>query len=93
MQPHNPIEHVVIIVMENHSFDNYFGTYPGVNGSPARSIFHHLAAASPATGHLQFVFAPQAPLASAGWCTSLQVLQGPGMYLKLFLGELWQTYI
>src|SRR5258708_33722034 len=33
MQPHNPIEHVVIIVKENHSFDNYFGTYPGVNGA------------------------------------------------------------
>jgi hypothetical protein len=23
MIPHNPIEHVVIIVKENHSFDNY----------------------------------------------------------------------
>ena len=33
MQPHNPIEHVVIIVKENHSFDNYFGSYPGVNGA------------------------------------------------------------
>jgi phospholipase C len=32
MQPHNPIEHVVIIVKENHSFDNYFGSFPGVNG-------------------------------------------------------------
>src|SRR5260370_7395530 len=32
MQPHNPIEHVVIIVKENHTFDNYFGTLPGVNG-------------------------------------------------------------
>lgn len=28
----NVIEHVVIIVKENHSFDNYFGTFPGVNG-------------------------------------------------------------
>ena len=28
----NPIEHVVIIIKENHSFDNYFGTYPGANG-------------------------------------------------------------
>ena len=34
MQPHNLIEHVVIIVKENHSFDNYFGTFPGVNGAP-----------------------------------------------------------
>ncbi len=27
-----PIEHVVIIVKENHTFDNYFGTFPGANG-------------------------------------------------------------
>jgi len=27
-----PIKHVVVIVEENHTFDNYFGTYPGVNG-------------------------------------------------------------
>jgi phospholipase C len=28
----NPIQHVVVIVQENHSFDNYFGTFPGANG-------------------------------------------------------------
>jgi phospholipase C len=28
----SPIKHVVIIVRENHTFDNYFGTFPGVNG-------------------------------------------------------------
>jgi phospholipase C len=32
MNPNNPIEHVVIIVKENHTFDNYFGTFPGANG-------------------------------------------------------------
>ena len=26
------IEHVIVIFHENHTFDNYFGTYPGVNG-------------------------------------------------------------
>lgn len=26
------IEHVIIIVKENHTFDNYFGRFPGVNG-------------------------------------------------------------
>ena len=26
------IEHVVIIVKENHTFDNYFGTFPGTEG-------------------------------------------------------------
>jgi phospholipase C len=30
--PQNPIENVVIIVKENHTFDNYFGTFPGANG-------------------------------------------------------------
>ena len=27
-----PIEHVVLILKENHSFDNYFGTFPGAKG-------------------------------------------------------------
>ena len=27
-----PITHIVIIMMENHTFDNYFGTFPGANG-------------------------------------------------------------
>ena len=30
----NPIEHIVIIVKENHTFDNYFGTFPGAAGVP-----------------------------------------------------------
>jgi phospholipase C len=30
------IQHVVVIMQENHSFDSYFGTYPGANGIPAR---------------------------------------------------------
>jgi phospholipase C len=28
----NPIQHVVVIIQENHAFDNYFGTFPGANG-------------------------------------------------------------
>jgi hypothetical protein len=31
------IRHVVIIVQENRSFDNYFGTYPGADGIPAKN--------------------------------------------------------
>ena len=27
-----PIQHVVVFMMENHSFDNLFGTFPGANG-------------------------------------------------------------
>ena len=28
-----PIKHVVVIVKENHTFDNYFGSFPGANGT------------------------------------------------------------
>jgi len=33
-QPATPIQHLVVLMQENHTFDNYFGTYPGVNGLP-----------------------------------------------------------
>ena len=29
-----PIRHVIYLMQENHSFDNYFGTYPGADGFP-----------------------------------------------------------
>jgi len=28
----SPIEHIIVISLENHSFDNLFGTFPGANG-------------------------------------------------------------
>ena len=31
------IKHVVVIMQENRSFDNYFGTYPGVDGIPMKN--------------------------------------------------------
>src|SRR5436305_3960828 len=51
--PTTPIQHVVVIMLENHTFDNYFGRFPGVNGitlprasDPVRSDFNHNAAAT-----------------------------------------------
>src|SRR6059036_762352 len=32
-----PIERVIVIMKENHGFDNYFGTYPGADGIPANA--------------------------------------------------------
>ncbi len=29
------VQHVIVIMQENRSFDSYFGTYPGANGIPA----------------------------------------------------------
>jgi phospholipase C len=30
------IQHVIVLMQENRSFDNYFGTYPGADGIPMR---------------------------------------------------------
>jgi phospholipase C len=30
--PNTPIEHFIVLMQENHTFDNYFGTYPGAEG-------------------------------------------------------------
>jgi phospholipase C len=32
MASQRKIDHVVIIIKENHTFDNYFGRFPGANG-------------------------------------------------------------
>src|SRR5579872_5321959 len=48
----SPIKHVVVIMEENHTFDNLFGTFPGVNGinephapSPVSADLDHSAPA------------------------------------------------
>ncbi|HEX6033054.1 MAG TPA: alkaline phosphatase family protein, partial [Anaerolineales bacterium] len=33
-KPNTPIEHFIVLMQENHTFDNYFGTYPGAEGFP-----------------------------------------------------------
>ncbi|MEO5833539.1 MAG: alkaline phosphatase family protein [Nakamurella sp.] len=33
-QTATPIKHFISLMQENHSFDNYFGTYPGADGIP-----------------------------------------------------------
>jgi len=32
-----PIKHVVVVVKENHTFDNYFGSFPGAEGTTTAS--------------------------------------------------------
>ena len=34
-QTQTPIKHFIVMMQENHTFDNYFGTYPGADGLPA----------------------------------------------------------
>src|SRR5487761_127831 len=34
----SPIEHMVIVLQENHTFDNYFGIYPGGDGTLGKNV-------------------------------------------------------
>ena len=40
------IQHVIVIMQENRTFDTYFGTYPGANGIP-----HGVCVPDPERGH------------------------------------------
>lgn len=33
-----PVEHVIVVMKENHAFDNYFGTFPGAEGIPPKVL-------------------------------------------------------
>jgi phospholipase C len=44
------IQHVIVITQENHSFDNYFGTYPGADGIPMQNGVPTVQVYDPTTG-------------------------------------------
>jgi len=44
------IQHVIIIMQENRSFDHYFGTFPGANGIPSPPPCMPVSISNPAAG-------------------------------------------
>jgi len=44
------IKHIVVIMQENRSFDEYFGTYPGANGIPMQNGIPTVCSPDPQTG-------------------------------------------
>jgi phospholipase C len=44
------IKHIIVIMQENRSFDQYFGTYPGANGIPMQNGMPTVCAPDPQTG-------------------------------------------
>ena len=44
------IQHVVVIMQENRSFDSYFGTYPGADGIPMKNGVPAVCVPDPASG-------------------------------------------
>ncbi len=50
LQGIHKIQHVVIIMQENRSFDSYFGTYPGADGIPMKNGIPTVCSPDPKTG-------------------------------------------
>ena len=44
------IQHVIVIMQENRSFDSYFGTFPGADGIPMRDGVPQVCVPDPQTG-------------------------------------------
>jgi phospholipase C len=81
----SPIEHVIVIVKENHTFDNYFGSFPGADG--------HASTGRPAVQLLQDLchshdcaLADMAGGAMTGWTDSLATQQ----YTEQDIPNYWQ---
>jgi phospholipase C len=50
------IKHIVIIMQENRSFDEYFGTYPGADGFPQINGIFTVCVNDPSTGKCVYPF-------------------------------------
>ena len=45
------IKHVIVVMQENRSFDNYFGTFPGADGIPMHGSTPSACLPDPRLGH------------------------------------------
>ena len=50
------LQHIIIIVQENRSFDEYFGTYPGANGIPTQNGHFVICDPDPKTGGCDYSY-------------------------------------
>jgi phospholipase C len=60
------LQHIVIIMQENRSFDHYFGTFPGADGIPFRDGKPTVCSPDPATGKCVAPFHDSADLNHGG---------------------------
>jgi len=60
------IKHVIVIQQENRSFDNYFGTFPGVDGIPMQNGKPTVCINDPATGACVAPFVDHADVNGGG---------------------------
>ena len=69
-----PIKHLIVVMQENHSFDNYFGTYPTANSSLVNEITSKL---HPVDGLPQDICLPQGTVCASPYLSSVSNPIGP----------------
>ena len=60
------IQHVIFIVQENHSFDNYFGTYPGAKGIPSGLLLYSNPGQKNSTAYAPYLLSDSTPIYLTG---------------------------
>jgi phospholipase C len=86
----SPIEHLVVLMQSGHSFDNYFGTYPGADGIPP-GICERLKTESPnLTGCVKPFPLGNRPPGSLGGSPALQRKQRDSGRMDGFVAALRQ---
>ncbi len=60
------IKHVIVIMQENRSFDNYFGTFPGAQGIPMKNGKPTVCVRDPHTGNCVAPFVDHADVNGGG---------------------------
>ena len=69
------IRHVIILMQENRSFDNYFGTYPGADGIPMRNGRPTVCLPDPLLGHCQRPYHDRSLVNAGGPHSALSAVQ------------------
>jgi phospholipase C len=72
------IEHIVFVIQENHTFDNYFGTYPKADGFPAGLRLPRQPGGEPEVAPFHFTSPPSHDM-SHRWATAHAAMNGGKM--------------
>ena len=77
-QPSGCVDHIIFLIQENHSFDNYFGTYPGADGLTPYIKLPVFAGANPDVAPFHFT-KPLSHDIDHSWQTAISAINGGKM--------------
>ncbi len=78
IEPTGKIEHIIYLIQENHTYDNYFGTYAGAEGFPPNLLVPESPGLTPSIAPFHFT-APLLHDMSHDWDICLAAVNGGRM--------------